>query len=570
MNAKKILFTLSCCLLLASCTVYQKVVTVVTEPAQEEPDVDLSCSYFYFLWGSHAEFTARYAEAFEAYEKALICDPKVSYLREKIPILLLKMGEYEKAATWLRQALKDRPEENNNRLFLASLYIQQDKLAEAIKLYYQILERDPDNESVHLRLGLLYSHQEEYDKAENIFRQLLKKNGDSYFVRLSLARLLKQTDKPEEAAKEYEKSLELNWSKELAYEFGNYLASLKKHADALRLYTSIAESDPFDERAGLSRVQAFLDMSKNDEALEELKNISTFSKNPANIELIMSKVLLRNNEVQKAKDILERLARETTNSEPRYMLALLAYKEENYSTALTHLGLILPGSADFDDSVYLQIRIFKESGDKDKAVALLRKHIAKENSRRPLFYALLAALYHEKKEDLTAISLLEAAVSIYPDNPQLFFDYGLMLDKNGMEEQAINKMMRVLELQPDHAEALNFVGYTWADNNIRLKEALEYIEKAIALQPDNGYIVDSLGWVFFRLGDYQRAVKELNRSLEMEPADPHIHDHLGDAYRALGKKTEALEQYRKALSMFEDEKKKAAVLEKIDVLEKQQ
>ncbi len=569
MNGKKTFFLLCCCLLLASCTVYQKVVTVVTEPAKEEPETDLSCSYFYFLWGSHAEFTGRYAEAFEAYEKALICDPKVSYLREKIPILLLKMGEYEKAATWLRQALIDRPEENNNRLFLASLYIQQDKLDEAIKLYDDALKRDPDNESVHLRLGLLYSHQEKYDKAENIFRQLLKKNGDSYFARLSLARLLKQTDKPDEAVKEYEKALALNWSKELAYEIGNFFARQKRHADALRLYTSIAETDPFDERAGLSRVQALLDMDKNDEALEELKNIGTFSKNPANIELISSKVLLRKNEVQKAKDILERLARETTNSEPRYMLALLAYKDKDYPTALTHLGLITPGSADFDDSVYLQIRIFTESGEKDKGIALLRKHIAKESSRRPLFYALLAALYHEKKENLAAISLLEAAVSIYPDNPQLFFDYGLMLDKNGMEEQALNKMMKVLELQPDHAEALNFVGYTWADKGIRLQEALEYIEKAIALKPDNGYIVDSLGWVYFRLGDYQRAAKELNRSLELEAEDPHIHDHLGDVYRSLGKRTEALEQYKKALQMLEDEKEKTAVQEKVDVLEKQ-
>lgn len=549
---------------------YEKVVTVVSEPAKEEPETDLSCSYFYFLWGSHAEFTGRYAEAFEAYEKALICDPKVNYIREKIPIVLLKMGEHEKAAAWLRQALIDRPEEINYRLFLASLYIQQDKLAEAIKLYYQVLERDPDNESVHLRLGLLYSHQESYDKAEKIFRQLLKKNGDSYFARLSLARLLKETEKFDEAVQEYEKALALNWSKELAYEIGNYFAGRKKHADALRLYTSITENDPFDERARLSRVQAFLDMEKNDEALEELKNISTFSKNPANIDLIISKVLLRKNDEQKAKDILEKLVRESANPEARYMLALLAYKDKNYPSALTHLGLILPGSSDFEDSVYLQIRIFNETGVKDKGITLLRKHIAKESSRRPVFYALLAALYHEKKEDLAAISLLEAGVSIYPDNPQLFFDYGLMLDKNGMEELAISKMLKVLELQADHAEALNFIGYSWADKNVRLKEALEYIEKAIALQPDNGYIVDSLGWVYYRLGNSQRAIKELKRALELEPGDPHIHDHLGDVYRSLGKRTEALELYQKALKMFADDKEKAAAQEKINVFEKQQ
>ena len=270
---------------------------------------------------------------------------------------------------------------------------------------------------------------------------------------------------------------------------------------------------------------------------------------------------------KKPKILLERLARETTNSEPHYILALLAYKEEDFSSAINHLGHIQPDSSDFEDAVTLQIRIFSTNGEKDKGIALLRKHIAKEVSRRPLFYSLLAALYHEKKDDPSAISLLEAAVSIFPENGQLFFDYGLILDKAGMEEQAMAKMMRVLELEPDHAEALNFIGYTWADKNIRLKEALDYIEKAVALKPESGYIVDSLGWVYYRLGDYLRAEKELKRSLELIPDDPHIHDHLGDAYRSQGKRKDALEQYKKALQLFEDDKKKSETQEKINALE---
>lgn len=568
MSGKDLLLTICCCLLLASCTVYQKVVTVVNEPVKEDPDTDLACSYFYFLWGSHAEFTGRYSEALEAYEKALICDPQVDYLRDKLPILLLKMGEYEKAASTLRQTLVEHPEANSNRLLLASLYIQQEKISDAIKLYNEVLERDPENESVFLRLGLLYSHLEEYQKAEDLFRQLLQKKGDFYYARLSLARLLKQTGKPQEAIEQYEKSLELNWSSELAFELGLFYASQKKHADALRLYTTIVESDPFNERAALSRVQALLDMEKSDEALEELKNIRTFSRNPTNIDLIISKVLLRRDEVEKAKEILERLAQGADDSEPRYMLALLAYRDKDYPSARSHLSRIPESSPDFDDAVYLQTRIYQESEEKDKAIALLRKHIAKESGRRPLFYALLASLYYDNKDDHAALSLLEAAVSIYPDNAQLFFQYGLILDKKGMEEQAMDKMVKVLELQPDHAEALNFIGYTWADKNIRLKEALEYLEKAVALKPDNSYILDSLGWVYYRLGDFQRAVKELNRSLELEPDDPHIYDHLGDAYNSLGNTGKALEYYQKALQMFEDDKKKSAVQEKIDDLDK--
>lgn len=567
MRGNKTLLTICCCLILTSCTVYQQ---VVTEPVKDEPEVDLSCSYFYFLWGSHAEFTERYAEALEAYEKAVICDPKAEYLREKIPILLLKMGDLEKAAEWLGQALVEYPDENSSRLLLASLYIQQGKIPKAITLYDEVLRRDPGNEGVHLRLGLLYGHQEEFEKAEKIFRQLLDKNGHSYFARLSLARLLRQTEKYEEAGQEYEKALALNWSKELAYEIGLFYASRNKHAEALRLYTAIAESDPFDERAGLSRAQAFLDMEKNDEALEELKNIMTFSKDPANIELIVSKVLLRKNEVNKAKEVLEKLASNAGNSEAHYILALLAYRDEDYNAALDHLGQIIAGSTDFEEAVYLQTRIFKESGDSNKAMVMLKDHIAKESSRSPLFYALLSSLYQEKKDNFSAMAVMEAAVLLYPDNPQLLFEYGLLLDRNGMNDQAILKMEKVLELQPDHADALNFIGYTWADKNVRLQEALAYIQKAVALKPDNGYIVDSLGWVYYRLGDYPRAVEELERALGLEPEDPHIHDHLGDAYRGLNNPARALDRYKKAFEMFEDEKKKSSVKQKIDALESRQ
>ena len=164
---------------------------------------------------------------------------------------------------------------------------------------------------------------------------------------------------------------------------------------------------------------------------------------------------------------------------------------------------------------------------------------------------------------------MEAAVKIYPDNLQLFFEYGLLLEKTGMHNEAISKMKRVLELQPNHAEALNFIGYTWADMNIHLDQALQYISKAAKLKPDNGFIIDSLGWVYYRLGRLERAVAELERSLELEPDDPHIYEHLGDVYLAQKRYSEALKAYKKAYKMFLDEKKKARIKNKIDDLQKQ-
>ena len=567
MNAHLRPLTLVLLVVLASCATVNKPPRRET-PAdtREEVEADLSCSYFYFLWGSHAEVTGRYSEAYEAYEKALICDPNVAYIREKIPILLLKMGEFEKASAWLRQALVDHPKENNHRLFLAGLYIQQEKIPEAIALYEEALKFEPDNETIHLRLGLLYSHRQQFDQAEKIFRSQLQNNDQSYFTRLALARLLRREKNETEAAAEYEKALQLNWSKEVAYEVGYFYSNQKRHQDALRHFTAITDSDPFDERAALTRVQALLDLGKNNEALESLKEIAGFSKNPGSIEVIISKVLLRLEKVAEAKAILERLAAGDDGSEARYMLGLLAYRESDIGTALAHFAAIPPDRPEFEDAVTLQVRIHGEKREKDKAIALLRRLIAKEGSRRPLFYSLLAALYQENREAPAALSLMEAGTTIFPDNVQLHYDYGILLDKNGMEEQALNRMEKVLTLKADHADALNFIGYTWADKGIRLPEALRYIEKALALDPENGYIVDSLGWVYFRLGDYQRAVKELQRALQLEVEDPHIHDHLGDALRALGETEKAIAEYRKALEMFNDEGKKAAVQKKLKEL----
>ena len=130
-------------------------------------------------------------------------------------------------------------------------------------------------------------------------------------------------------------------------------------------------------------------------------------------------------------------------------------------------------------------------------------------------------------------------------------------------------MEKVLELQQDHAEALNFIGYTWADNNIHLDRALEYIKKAVQLKPDNGYITDSLGWVYFRLGELEKAETELERAIQLEPGDAHIYNHLGDVYNSLKKRTKALQAYEKAYEMFKDEKNRTEVRTKIEALRKQ-
>jgi len=553
------------CLLLGSCSLDR----ATTSNPFEEDSTDLSCSYFYFLWGSHAETNEHYGEALEAYQKALICDPNADYVNRKIPILMLKMGDTEKAVSWLQQAIKEQPDAVPLSLFLANLYAQQNKSEEAITLYDKVLALEPDNEDVQLRLTFLYIQQDQYQKAEHILRKLLKKNEEHYFAHFYLARLLKKTKSYENAGDEYEKAISLNWSKDLAYEVGHFYTTLNRHEDALRIYTSITEYDPYDERGSLSRIQPLLELERNDEALADLERIRIFSQNKANIDLISAKIFIRIKEPEKARKLLTQLSRNTENSEPHYLLALLFFQDEKYESALNHLKMVSTQSDIFEEAVYLQTRIFKKLEKPDEIVELLTRHISIPENRSPLFYALLSSLYQEQGKNRSALTLLEEAIEIYPDKPQLYFEYGLLLESNGMYQQAVVNMEKVIELQPEHAEALNFIGYTWADNNIHLDRALEYIKRAVELKPGNGYMADSLGWVYFRLGEFEKAEIELEHAIELEPGDPHIYDHLGDVYLSLKKKSKALQTYQKAYEMFKDEKNRTKVKNKIETLGKQ-
>ncbi len=107
----------------------------------------------------------------------------------------------------------------------------------------------------------------------------------------------------------------------------------------------------------------------------------------------------------------------------------------------------------------------------------------------------------------------------------------------------------VIEIDPRHADALNYIGYTYAEKGIYLDRALELIERAIKYKPNSGYIIDSLGWVYFRKGQYDRALEELKKAVTLCPEDPTINEHLGDVYFKRQDYGEALKTYKRALSL---------------------
>ncbi len=135
------------------------------------------------------------------------------------------------------------------------------------------------------------------------------------------------------------------------------------------------------------------------------------------------------------------------------------------------------------------------------------------------------------------------------------------LDKWDLAEEDFRT---ALDLNPDQPLVLNYLGYSLVDQGLKLDEALGMIEKAVELRPTDGYIVDSLGWVYYRLGRYEEAVKELERAIELRPGDPVINDHLGDAYWMVGRRNEARFQWNHARDLDPEEDELPKILDKIE------
>ena len=147
-----------------------------------------------------------------------------------------------------------------------------------------------------------------------------------------------------------------------------------------------------------------------------------------------------------------------------------------------------------------------------------------------------------------ALDAAEKLAAAKEDKVTPMFMRGAMYERQKKIEEAEKEFRRVLEIDPDNAAALNYLGYMLADQNVRLPEAQKMIQKAVDQEPGNGAYLDSLGWVYYRLNRLDDAEQQLQRSLQLIKKDPTIHDHLGDVYFKQGKIKDAISQWQTSLN----------------------
>jgi tetratricopeptide (TPR) repeat protein len=193
------------------------------------------------------------------------------------------------------------------------------------------------------------------------------------------------------------------------------------------------------------------------------------------------------------------------------------------------------------------------SGDSAGAIEVFES-LAKEHPDQAVVFVSLGDALRREERFVDATAAYDTAIALL-GTPQenhwpVFFARGITHERQNEWPQAEADFRKALELRPEQPQVLNYLGYTMVEKKINLDEALDMIERAVAAEPDSGYIVDSLGWVLYRLGRYDEALVHMERAVELMPIDPVINDHLGDVFWAVGRYREAEFQWHRALSFI--------------------
>jgi tetratricopeptide (TPR) repeat protein len=172
---------------------------------------------------------------------------------------------------------------------------------------------------------------------------------------------------------------------------------------------------------------------------------------------------------------------------------------------------------------------------------------------KPEIYQYYANSLIQLKRYEKAEAVLKDACARFPDNDELLFLYAVLCEKTGRFDEMVQYLEKAITINPKNAEALNYLGYSFADKNVRLEEALNLIQRALEIKPGNAYYIDSLGWTYFRMGKYDKAVEALKKAVDIAGDDPTLHEHLGDIYVAMGQRDKALDAWKTSLKFHEKE-----------------
>jgi tetratricopeptide (TPR) repeat protein len=505
--------------------------------------------------------------AIEEYKLALVHDPDAAIIYVRLAAEYVKKGMLTAALETAQNAVAKNPKgikANDARMILGGIYSTLRERQKAIEQYEAILASDPKNEEAAVFKAQALVESSKIKEAVEHLRRFVKGNSESAVAWYYLGRAHQILSQKREAETAYLRARELRPDfTQASLTLGMFYEESNQPKRAIEVYSRVFE-DSQNSIAANRLATLLLKAERFKDAIPYLKAVELADPEDLNAKVKLGLLYMETKKFDLAiAQFQSVLAKAPDSDRIRYYLGNLYEEMKKPQAAIEQFKMIPPSSKNYGDAILHTGFLLRQENRADEAKALLMEAIEKQ-PRLPQLYLFHASLEDEARDQSKAMKILEKAVSVFPENEKIRFYLGSLYGRSGREEQGIEQMEALLKLNPDHVEALNFLGYAWTTKGIRLEDAERVLRRAIALKPENGYIKDSWGWHLFVRGRVGEAIVQLEAAAKLKPNEATILEHLGDAYMRSNFRERAADHYKKAIQVAEDESAKSKLKEKLE------
>ena len=516
--------------------------------------------------GSTAASSAVLDQAIAEFEKIVQLQPQSIENRMVLGQLYTVKHEPKKAEDEFKAAQAIEPDSEDVVLNLVRLYATSGDIQHAIQTL-EAVPQDQRSPKMEFTLGSLYDQTKQTQNAITAYKRAADMQPDDLQTMDALAQALLNDDQLNEALKQYQDLASADpENSEALIHIAEIQRRLGKYEDALATARKARKLDPSSLEAGYNEGLLLDVLGHLDEAAQTYQKMvdltshangayTSAEKNNRSIFLArLGSVYLEQNKIDLAVATYQKMIDLGGDSAVRgYQGQVDAYHTAHeFDQAIDVARKAVAADPNNRDLKLMLAGELADHGQPDQGIEMAKSLLKGNNDDRTVYQAIaqIDLRMRRWKDAEEALDKAEPLSTRKADKIYLLFLRGELAERQKHMEPAEQYFKQVLDLDPQNAMALNYLGYMWADKGEKLPEALKMIRKAVDLEPWNGAYLDSLGWVYFKLGDFELAEDNLRQAVQRDQTDPTVHMHLGDLYEKTGRIRLAAAQWELSLSEF--------------------
>lgn len=525
------------------------------EPKEDLPNIELTKGLlFQLLVAEMAGYRGELDIAINSYLQAAVQtrDPRMAERAVRIALYANDMNAARVAAKlWVEVA----PENIDARLMLGLMYLRSGDEKSTIAAFTQVIENHAVGKGKAISIvGAHLLREKDKQASLQIMQQLAVSYPGLIELQYVISKLAEQTGDLSIAQQSIEKALAVEANVvELNIQYARLLTLQGKTQQALEFMQSAIDRQPEEKIQRLTYARMLLEERLFKGAREQFEFL--LSKSPDNEDILYALGILgiQMDELETAeKHFLALSAKDKRRDEAYYYLGQITERRKDFNAAINLLRQIQPGSFYLEAQLRIASLMVNTTG-LEKALEFLRTVNYEDDKERVRLLLAEGEMLREAGAYQQAMTHFDKSLLVVPGDTDLLYARALIAEKIDRIDILMRDLQSILDIKPDHAHALNALGYTLADRTARYNEALKYIQRALELKPNDAAIVDSMGWVQYRLGNFDSSISYLRRALQLNK-DAEIAAHLGEVLLAKGDKVGAYEAIRIGLEVSPDNK----------------